>query len=97
MAYYLVIMERNKYVRDIEYKASKTVEANNPIQAQEIAENIANSIFSDEEISSNGKYIAVEIKYIHKPRDEQVNNIDRRRLVQGVWERAEEYRHSEIK
>ncbi|EOR6343587.1 hypothetical protein JTF93_RS06685 [Escherichia coli] len=93
MAYYLVIMERNKYVRDIEYKISKTVEANNPTEAHEIAENIANSNFSDEEISNHGKYIAIEIKYIYKPKDEQVEIFDRRKLVQEVLEQTKEEYH----
>ncbi|EFC6125631.1 TPA: hypothetical protein OZ525_004636 [Escherichia coli] len=84
MAYYLVIMERNKYVRDIEYKASKTVEANNPIEAQEIAENIANENLSDEEISNHGKYIAISIEYIFNPQGETLSRFSHRNCTNNA-------------
>lgn len=84
MAYYFVIMERNKYVRDIEYKASKAVEANNPIETQEIAENIANENLSDEEISNHGKYIAISIEYIFNPQGETLPRLSPRNCTNNA-------------
>ncbi|EKT0164481.1 hypothetical protein QDF31_000486 [Escherichia coli] len=90
MAYYLVIMHRDRYTAGVANKCSELIETSNPIEAKGRAEAIANGRLSPDEIAVEGKYFAVDVKYIYKPKEEPINNIDRRKLVQEVWERTEE-------
>lgn len=61
MAYYLVIMHRDRYTAGVANKCSELIETNNPIMAKEQAEAIANGRLSPDEIAAEGKYFAVDI------------------------------------